>query len=352
MTPEKLRDVVRLGWDVGGAHVKLAAFGRDGRLVAVRIRPCPVWKGEEHLREAIAGLRAEFAPSVASAVTMTAEVADLWPDRRSGVVGTAAILIEQLGSAPLALFAGPEGFVPAEQAAAHTEAIGSANWYATAAVLAHLLPGGLLVDIGSTTSDLIPFVAGHVTARGFTDAERLANNELIYAGAARTPVMALAADAPFAGRWLPLMAEHYATTADVHRLAGDLAEGADLHPSADGGPKTVEASARRLLRMVGQDFSPPVLPAARRLARYFAEEQLNRLRRAVDAIASAQEDEIDLIVGAGVGRFLAARLAERRGLPYLDLANVLTDDESLAGEAADCAPAVAVGLLAAALTDA
>ncbi|MBB3769839.1 putative H4MPT-linked C1 transfer pathway protein [Angulomicrobium tetraedrale] len=351
MTSETLRNVVRLGWDVGGAHVKLAAFGRDGRLKAVRIAACPVWKGATHLHEAIRTLRAEFPGDAASAVTMTAEVADLWPDRRAGVVGTAAILIEELGTAPLALFAGPEGFVPATEAAAHADMIGSANWYATAAVLAHLLPGGVLIDIGSTTSDLIPFSASRVAARGFTDAQRLANNELVYAGVVRTPVMALAEAAPWGGRWLPLMAEHYATTADVHRLTGELSEMADLHPSADGGAKSEEASARRLLRMVGQDFTPQVLPAARALARYFAEEQLHRLSRAFDGVASAGPEETDLIVGAGVGRFLAARLAERRNLAYLDLAQVLTDDENLAREAADCAPAVAVGLLAAALTE-
>lgn len=330
--------------------MKLAAFGIEGGLKAVRIAPCPVWKGADHLREAIRTLRAEFPPEASSAVTMTAEVADLWPDRRSGVVGTVAILMEELAGAPLALFAGPEGFVEAEQAVAHADAIGSANWYATAAVLAHLLPGGLLVDIGSTTSDLIPFSAGRVTARGFTDAERLAGNELIYTGAARTPVMALAPEAPFGGRWLPLMAEHYATSADIYRLTGELPEGADLHPSADGGPKTEEASARRLLRMVGQDYAPGSLAPARALARHLSEAQLYRLSRAVDCVASAQNEEIDMIVGAGVGRFLAAKLAERRDATYLDLANVLTDDEALSGAAADCAPAVAVGLLAAALT--
>ncbi len=342
--------IARLGWDVGGAHVKLAAFGVEGGLKAVRIAPCPVWKGADHLRDAIRTLRAEFSADVPSAVTMTAEVADLWPDRRAGVIGTAAILMEELSGAPLALFAGPEGFVSAEQAVAYADSIGSANWYATAAVLAHLLPGGLLLDIGSTTADIIPFAAGRVTARGFTDAERLAGNELIYTGTVRTPVMALAPEAPFGGRWLPLMAEHYATTADIYRLTGELPHGADLHPSADGGPKTEEASARRLLRMIGQDYAPGGMAAAKALARHLSEAQLHRLSRAVDCVASAQETEIDLMVGAGVGRFLAARLAERRGATYLDLANVLTDDENLAASAADCAPAVAVGLLAAALT--
>ena len=265
------------------------------------------------------------------------------------MVGTAAVLLRELGGAPLALFAGPEGFVPAERAAEHADAIGSANWYASAAVLSHLLPGGVLLDIGSTTADIIPFGSGRVAARGFTDAERLANNELIYTGAVRTPVMALATEAPFNGRWLPLMAEHYATTADVHRLAGDLPEGADLHPSADGGPKTEEGSARRLLRMVGQDLNPATLLKAKALARHLAEAQTHRLSRALDGVASGMEAEPELIFGAGVGRFLAARLAERRASAYLDLADVLTDDPALAGPAADCAPAVAVGLLAAAL---
>lgn len=342
--------VARLGWDVGGAHVKLAAFGTDGRLKAVRILPCPVWQGAQHLSAALKVMRSEFPAGVPSAVAMTAELADLWPDRPAGVVGTTALLMRELGSSPLVLFAGPEGFVRPEEAAAHAETIASANWYATAAVLAHLIPSGVLIDIGSTTSDLIAFRDGRVGARGFTDAERLANNELIYTGAARTAVMALAREAPFGGRWVPLMAELYATMADVHRLTGELPEKADLHPAADGGAKTIEASARRLLRMVGQDLKPGGEAKAIALARFFAEAQLHQLHRALDCVISGQDTAPDLVVGAGTGRFIARRLAERVGLSFLDLADVLTDDPALSSDAADCAPAVAVGLLSAALS--
>lgn len=344
-----MKNIARLGWDVGGAHVKLAAFGEDGRLKAVRIVACPVWKGADQLAGAVRELRAAFEPGVPSAVTMTAEVADLWPDRRSGVIETTALLMRELSGAPLALFAGPEGFVSPENAAAHVDSIGSANWYATTAVLAHLLPSGVLLDIGSTTTDLIAFTDSRVAARGYSDADRLALNELLYTGVTRTPVMALAPEAPFGGRWLPLMAEHYATTADIYRLTGELTETADLYPGADGGPKTQEASARRLLRMVGQDLTPATQPRALPLARYFAEAQIQRIARTLDGLGSGLENDIELIVGAGVGRFIAARLAARRDIAYLDLAEVLTDDPALAREAADCAPAVAVGLLSAAL---
>jgi probable H4MPT-linked C1 transfer pathway protein len=342
--------VARLGWDVGGAHVKVAAFGADGRLKSVRMLPCPVWRGAEHLTAALKVLRGEFPAGAPSAVTMTAELADLWPDRPAGVIGTTMLLMQELGSSPLVLFAGPEGFVKPEEAGAHTDTIASANWYATSAVLAHLIPSGILVDIGSTTSDLIPFRDGRVGARGFSDAERLANNELIYTGAVRTAVMAVARAAPFNGRWVPLMAEFYAAMADVHRLTGELPEKADLHPTADNGPKTIEASARRLLRMVGQDLTREGEAKAIALARHFAEAQLHQLDRALDCVISGLDHGPELIVGAGVGRFIARKLAERRGVSFLDLADVLTDDPALSSDAADCAPAVAVGLLSAALS--
>ena len=72
--------------------------------------------------------------------------------------------------------------------------------------------------------------------------------------------MALARRAPFAGHWVSLMAEHFATTADVYRLTGDLPEHADMLPSADHGAKNVAASARRLARMLGLDMEAADLP--------------------------------------------------------------------------------------------
>ena len=73
----------------------------------------------------------------------------------------------------------------------------------------------LLVDAGTTTTDLIPIKAGKVAARGATDAERLTEGELLYTGVVRTPVMAVAHSAPFRGRVQKIAAERFATMADV-----------------------------------------------------------------------------------------------------------------------------------------
>ena len=78
------------------------------------------------------------------------------------------------------------------------------------------------MDVGTTTTDLIPIRAGAVAARGATDAERLTESELLYTGVVRTPVMAVAQTAPFSGRMQGIAAERFATMADVWRLTGDL----------------------------------------------------------------------------------------------------------------------------------
>ncbi|MFG1243987.1 hydantoinase/oxoprolinase family protein [Xanthobacter sp. V7C-4] len=332
-----------LGWDVGGAHLKRAVLAPDGTLLSVEMAACPLWQGLDKLDAAMAALSSATGRSV---VTMTGELTDLWPDRATGVAGLSRALAERLG-ADTGIYAGRAGFVPATDAPDYAADVASANWHATAAALARLCGDGVLVDIGSTTTDIIKFAGEQVYFAGYSDAERMESGELVYSGAARTPVMALAPTLPFRGRQVPLMAEHFATTADIHRLTGDLPEGADLHPAADGGEKTREASARRLLRMVGRDLGPCTLAEAEALAAFATEVQLHRLHVALAQVLSAGGVAADAsLVGAGVGRFLAQRLAARAGRFYRDAGDVLAGDPALAAAAADCAPAVAVARLA------
>ncbi|MDI4665704.1 S-layer protein [Xanthobacter autotrophicus] len=332
-----------LGWDVGGAHLKRAVLAPDGILLSVEMAACPLWQGLDRLDTAIAALSPAAGRSV---VTMTGELTDLWPDRAAGVAGLSRALAERLGADTL-IYAGRAGFVPAADAPDHPADVASANWHATAAALARMCGDGVLVDVGSTTTDIIKFAGTQVNFAGYSDAGRLETGELVYSGAARTPVMALAATLPFRGRQVPLMAEHFATTADIHRLTGDLPEGADLYPAADGGEKTREASARRLLRMVGRDLGPCAMAEAEALAAFASEVQLHRLHGALAQVLSTGGVAAEApLVGAGVGRFLAARLAARAGRPYRDAGEVLSGAPALAAAASDCAPAVAVARLA------
>ncbi|QAY95354.1 H4MPT-linked C1 transfer pathway protein [Methylovirgula ligni] len=333
-----------IGWDIGGAHLK-AARVEDGQVVKVVQIACPLWLGLDQLHEAFAEAKAALGSVPHHFATMTGELSDVFPNRRAGVAAIAAAAVRELG--PVRFYAGPQGFVAADQVVAHVEAVASANWHASAVFAARQVPDGLFVDVGSTTTDIIPLQAGKVAARGYSDATRMAQGELVYAGIVRSFLMAGLHHVPFGGRWVPIMNEAFATASDVYRILGDLPEDADLMPTADVQPKTAEASRARLARQIGHDASDVSAAALDRLAAYFAEAQLREIFDGTCLALSVTALDNDApIVGAGAGRFVVRRLAARLGRPYIDCADLLPTAPELRRKAADCLPACAVALLA------
>jgi probable H4MPT-linked C1 transfer pathway protein len=334
---------VVIGWDIGGAHLK-AARVKHGRVEAVVQAATPLWLGLDSLDVAFDALNAQLGRADRHVITMTGELCDAFPSRREGVAGLAAIAANHLSPAAPSLYAGRAGFVELSEAASHAVDIASANWHASAALLALKLPDALLIDIGSTTTDIIPIVGGQVAAVGYTDAERLAAGELIYTGMTRSFVMSLASRAPFRGAWTPLMNEYFASSADVHRILGDLPDGADKMSTADGREKTVEASRARLARMIGREADEGSDLEWTGLAAWFAETQIRQitdatfLRLSRNDVAAAAP-----VVAAGVGEGLAAEAARRLRRPCLGFSSLI----SAPAEASQCAPAVAVALLGA-----
>jgi (4-(4-[2-(gamma-L-glutamylamino)ethyl]phenoxymethyl)furan-2-yl)methanamine synthase len=334
-----------IGWDIGGAHVKVAVLQGD-RLIEAAQYPCPLWLGLSRLEARTDQILARLqAPRANHAVTMTGELADSFATREEGVRRILEVLGARIDSKSLYVFAGNEGLLDFDRlSSGHFAKIASANWLATAVYAARILNTAVLIDIGSTTTDILIVRSGEVLAKGFSDYERLVSGELVYTGVVRTPVAALVKQVPFEGVRVPLMAELFATTADVYRLTGELPEDYDQWPAADGAEKTPEASARRLARMIGRDLCSASLASWTRLAAYCREVQVRDIQDAVlRCLSRLDSGDRPTIVGAGIGRFLAADLGARAGLEYQDFS-------SSAGFAAipgasECAPAVAVARL-------
>ena len=351
-------DDVLIGWDVGGAHVKASCW-RAGRLVDVRQWACPLWQGLSHLDGVLDAATQAWGPLPAArhAVTMSGEMTDLFAHREDGVRQIAAHLLARCGD-HLRLYAGPAGWVGADEAAAQWAAIASANWRATAACSSKRLgtegAEGLLVDIGSTTTDLIALRGGAVCSLGHTDADRLVSGELVYHGVVRTPLCAVASRIPFDGRLHRVMNEFFATTADVYRLLGQLDPAHDLYPAADNGPRDADGSCRRLARMIGLDGREASLEAWRDMARAWSDAQLAEIEAAArEVIAATGLAPGAAVISAGCGDFLAAALARRLGRPCRRFADLLLGpqaDEALAAWVQVGAPSVAVGALALAST--
>ena len=225
----------------------------------------------------------------------------------------------------------------------HAADIASANWHASAELVALKLRDALFIDIGSTTTDIIPIVAGRVAAVGYSDAERLASGELLYTGMTRSFVMSIASRAPFRGAWTPLMNEYFASSADVHRMLGDLPDGADKMATADGREKTVEASRARLARMIGREAGEGAASEWDGLAAWFAEAQIRQIADAASLRLSRNDVAVVApVIAAGVGEGVAAEAARRLRRSCVGFSSLI----SAPGEASHCAPAVAVALLA------
>lgn len=334
-----------VGWDIGGAHIKIAILSGD-RVVDVAQHPCPLWCGISRLEESVDRILHRITTQrVCHAVTMTGELADCFSGRDQGVREILAVLTARINPACLYVFAGIEGFLAFDRVdSAHYPTIASANWLASAVYVAGLVDTAILVDIGSTTTDIVLMQSGKVLAKGFSDFERLVSGELVYTGIVRTPIAALTKQVCFEDHRVPLMAELFATTADVYRLTGELAEDYDQWPTPDGAQKSIQGSAKRLARMIGRDLDSAPLNSWIRLAADCREQQLREIQNALlHQLSRLDSNCKPRVVGAGVGRFLAADLCRRCGLDYRDFSDL--GNHAVVRGAGECAPAVALALL-------
>jgi probable H4MPT-linked C1 transfer pathway protein len=341
---EKEKHIVA-GFDIGGAHLKVTR-AEHGRVVAAATAATPLWQGLDKLEAGFQELEPIYRGAGLHAFTMTGELSDIFPSREAGVTTLLKQIAERFPAESL-VYAGPEGFAGIDAAANLTMDVASANWHATAALAGRLAGDALLVDMGSTTTDIVALEAGAVANDGYTDAERLLTGELVYTGFTRTFLFGVASSAPVRGRLTPLMNEYFASIADAHRILGVLDEADDRHPSADGKEKTVAGSIARLARMIGRDTADLLPGEWRDIAAWFSEQQLRTIHDAAFRVAGKLAAGAP-IVGAGTGRWQIKRLAQRMERRFLDFADLIPADDAIRGAASSAAPATAMALLAAA----
>ncbi|NOU40995.1 MAG: H4MPT-linked C1 transfer pathway protein [Methylotenera sp.] len=341
-----------IGWDIGGAHVKAVMLNAAGHVLAANQVYCPLWRGLHELDLAMDIILREFNAENHQ-VTMTGELADIFPNRHAGVVQIAQFVAQKLFNQKLAgqtppcnvkFYAGNQGFVGIEGVESNTAEIASMNWLASTQYIAHNVQQGLFIDVGSTTTDIALMRDGKVLVRGFNDATRMQCDELVYTGVVRTPLMALKQKIAFAGQRVNVAAEHFATTADVYTLTGDLAAAENMAETADGADKSIEASARRIARMIGHDAQDAPLSVWRNLACAFKSSQLNLIKQAVLMQISRLDDSQNLqFIGAGAGEFLVRELAKQLGFKYVSVSDFIhAENHAIKTLAQVCFPAYAV----------
>lgn len=328
-----------LGWDVGGVNLKATRVER-GAVRAVALQPFELQHDPARLVPLLGELagRLEGVPGDVHAVTMTAELSQLFRTKREGVQFVLGALEAAFPGRPIHVYGTDGRFRSLSAARRDPLPAAAANWMATAALVARQVPDCLLVDVGTTTTDVIPIVRGAVAAVGRTDPERLASGELVYTGALRTPAEAVAREVPFRAGTARVSAEGFALMGDVHLWLGALDPRDYTVRAPDGRPATREFARERLARVICADRESLDDGEIDAIARALAEAQVESVAEAIRQVC-ARSPGLGTAVVTGLGDFIAARAARRAGLEVAPLA------ERLGPGAARAAPAAAVALL-------
>jgi len=274
---------------------------------------------------------------------MTAELADVFRTKREGVLFVLDRMLTAFPDCASSALSLSGDFYPLLEAMQQPLDFAASNWLATAMYLAGQYPDCLLMDVGSTTTDIIPVLGGKPAAIGYTDLDRLKAGELVYTGALRTNLAAIVHQVPVSGQFCPVSSEYFAISGDVHLILGHIIPDEYNCPTPDGQLPGIGSARQRLARLVCADLDMLSTAEIEEMAGYIYEQQLEQIQRALQQVMSRLPQLQTLpVITMGLGAFLASEAARRGGLAAQELGT------EWGRKASEVAPCVAVAHLLAA----
>ena len=287
------RTATTVGLDIGGANLKAATA--QGEAITL---PFELWRQPARLPAAITDLLGHWPAVQRVALTMTGELCDCFETKRQGVAEILNAVESACVGKEVHVWCTGGVWLTVSEARHQPIVVAAANWHGLATYVGRFAPTGnaLLIDTGSTTTDILRLRDGKPIPTGKNDTERLRSHELIYTGVRRTPVCALLQEG--------VAAEWFATTADVYLRLGLLPENPEDRSTADGRPSTVAAAHARLARMLGGDGEMTSLEETQQLASNAFARQRQLISEGIAAV-TRRESEPTCVIFSGSGEFLA-----------------------------------------------
>lgn len=328
-----------LALDIGGANLKIA----DGVGFAA-IHAFSLWRDPHALVVALRSLISGAPPADHVAVTMTGELADCYQSKTEGVTAILNAVERAVDGRHTRIYRTDGKLVSLQVALRDPAIVAAANWHALARFAGRLAKqgNGLVIDIGSTTTDIIGLKDGEPAMVGMTDTERLASGELVYTGVLRTPMAAIVRELPYRGKTCRAAAELFATMLDAYLLLDEVDEEPGNHHTADGRSMTKTAARGRLARMICADRDTFNYADAVAVAAAAAQAQRDMIATAAKEVIERLGGPPQTVVVSGRGEFLARRVAEEVAAG----ASVVALSEKMDAAVSVCAPAHALAVLA------
>jgi len=308
-----------LALDIGGANTKMAIL--DDRKLEESSFYFPFWKRRNNFYNFLKGIVRFPWEFDAVGITMTAELSDAFQTRSEGV----QFILNTVGrvfSNKVLILSINENFLTLEEAFRNPLMIASANWVATSWYLGKKFGTGILVDIGSTTTDIIPVKDGRILIEKRSDLDRLQNNELLYAGVLRTNIATITDSVPVDGIDTRITSELFAITADVYSILGDISEGEYMCETPDSRSKELGDCEARISRIVCSDVETLSKESTHKIAEFIKERQIDKISECIKKIS--EKCKIENVFVCGAGTFLAEEAAKKAGIRKIKKLNIST----------------------------
>lgn len=324
-----------IGLDVGGINTKAAFIKTEGGWVKelkTATEYFPIWKkGKEQLPAVLGRLRKQLIESSrldGVGVTMTAELSDAYWTKKEGVNHVLDCVTQVFADVPIFVLDVESNLRSVDEAKCEPIKVAAANWVATGWMVSHAIRNCIIVDVGSTTTSIIPVIDGKIVAEGKNDLEKLLNGELVYTGSLRTSIASIVSSIPIRGGMTRVSSELFAQSGDVHIILGNIEERDYTVETVDERGKTRMEAMARLARVVCADIDMLTEREIIDMAKYIYDKQIEQiaegLRQVYDRIKPNSKPEIPIVI-TGLGReFLAKRAAQKAGFNWIiDLGDLL-----------------------------
>jgi probable H4MPT-linked C1 transfer pathway protein len=329
------------GFDIGGANTDLAVvkFDDEGEICSIKtdFLYFPMWLKKDELGKALLELvKNEINDIDAVGICMTAELVDAYKTKNEGVIDIAKKSKEAF-NVPVG-FIGLNGVLNFEDVVKNPDQVAAANWIATSKIAAKIDPNCIMIDTGSTTTDIIPIKEGSECAVGRSDLKRLKTGELVYSGTLRTNVAALVDKVPLNGEFIRVSSELFAITADVQMVLGNIKNDDYSCDTPDGAGKSKLDCMRRLSRIICGDLNMLSESEIEEMAVYIYKKQVQKVAEALLEVST--RENLDLVVTTGLGMdIIGAKTAEFAKLDSQGMNKILKKEECIV------APAVGTALM-------
>lgn len=338
-----------IGWDIGGANTKAALIKtKNDKLYSIKIlkKYFPIWKEPKKLVAVLFEMKNSLTLHQPNSMglTMTAELSDVFQTKREGVNFILNSVLKAFHKTPLSILSTKGNLISIKEAKTNPLDVASANWVATGWLVSKKIRNCIIIDVGSTSTSIIPLLDGKIFAQGYTDFEKLKVGELVYTGSLRTNIASIVKSIPLGEDIINVSSELFSQTGDVHLLLGLISEEDYSVETPDKRGKTKKDAMRRLARVVCADTEILKESDIYEMANYIHSKQIDQisegLKKVYSYIKLIKKEDVPIVV-TGVGKnYLAKKAAEKLAIKkIIDIEQIIDNHTFVAS------PSVGVGLM-------